>query len=46
MPAMVGGFGNYLLPVMIGAPDCFKYVVRWSSSLRSPSSFGFYLAGL
>jgi hypothetical protein len=46
MPALVGGFGNYLVPVQIGAPDCLMYSVRWLSVLHKPSNFGAYLAGL
>lgn len=46
MPALVGGFGNFFLPVLVGAPDCIKYSVRWLNLLRKPSNFGPYLAGL
>lgn len=43
---------NYLVPVQIGAPDCFKNSVRWSSLLHTtsnqapPPDPGYYLAGL
>ena len=47
MPALVGGFGNYFLPVHVGSPDCFSISVRCSSSLHKPTSnFNYYLAGL
>lgn len=26
MPALVGGFGNYFLPIHLGAPDYINYL--------------------
>jgi heme/copper-type cytochrome/quinol oxidase subunit 1 len=45
MPGLVGGFGNYLLPVQIGAPDYIKSV-RQFNNLSSKSKLGSYVAGL
>src|ERR1700733_9168207 len=45
MPGLVGGFGNYLLPVQIGAPDNIK-TVRQFNNLSSKANLGSYIAGL
>jgi len=38
---------NYLLPVMVGAPDYkYKKFIRVLTTLTSPSKFSGYLAGL
>jgi hypothetical protein len=35
MPALVGGFGNYFLPIHVGAPDYFKYLNKLLTSFYS-----------
>jgi heme/copper-type cytochrome/quinol oxidase subunit 1 len=45
MPGLVGGFGNYLLPVQIGAPDYIKLVKHFNNISFKPR-LSSYVAGL